>query len=100
MSPFLALRVERTVCPRRPESGDKRTRGPLQLDANDPIRKSGIRFCCDAQHRLPVIVSLARWRRHGRFPMRRRELTTVLVGTECVVGAGRGAQQTLSYATL
>src|SRR6516164_1952333 len=36
-------------------------------------RKSGTRFCCDAQHRLLVIVSTCSTGRNGRFSMRRRE---------------------------
>ena len=39
-------------------SGVKRTRQIKSAAAvYDPKRTSGIRFCCDAQRRLPVIVS-------------------------------------------
>jgi hypothetical protein len=53
-------------------------RGPK--GENDPIRKLGARFFCDAQHRLPVIVSTCSTGRHGRLPIGRREFISLLGG--------------------
>src|SRR5262245_65773661 len=44
---------------------------PRAPSIHDPIRKSRTRFCCDAQHRLPVIVSTCSTGRHGWPPMSR-----------------------------
>lgn len=59
----------------RPEPG-----GGVNSAPDDPIRKLGTRFCCDAQHGLPVIVSTYSTGRHGRLPMGRREFLSLLGG--------------------